>query len=58
MPDALGTERDRRVLNVLLEMARLDAMEARSPAAKHHARRQADELLDDWLKNYGRPTDA
>ena len=58
MPNAIDPQRDRRTLNVLLEMARLDALEARSPGDKHRARTQQNELLDDWLRVLGRPADV
>jgi hypothetical protein len=54
----VDAEQERRTLRVLLEMARLDGTEARSPAAKTRARQEQDELLDEWLNLYGRPVDA
>jgi hypothetical protein len=46
---------DDRTLRVLLDMARIDAIDARKPADKIAARRSADDLLDEWLTRFGRP---
>ena len=54
-PAPRDPERERRTLRVLLEMARLDAIEARNLRDKTRARRDADDLLDEWLTHYGRP---
>lgn len=51
-------ETERRTLNVLLEMARIDYAEARSPRAQVQARLDADKLLDEYLSRYGRPAET
>ena len=54
-PTVDETRMDDRTLTVLLEMARLDAIDARSPGDKMRARRETDDLLDEWLERHGRP---
>lgn len=57
MREAIDSDRDRRTLTVLLEMARLDALEARDLKGLLRARKEADELLDDYLRIFGRPAE-